>query len=115
MPPQRGAWRPAIKLPDEVRAPLAHPRDRVGEAGGDQPGSHRCWRADAQHVAVRGGERDFMETSGAPGRPGIVIRRNPKTGERHMDELIWGLLPHNTTDGVIGVSARLTRWLLLSG
>jgi putative SOS response-associated peptidase YedK len=47
---------------------------------------------------MRGGERDFMETSGAPGRPGIVIRHNPKTGERRMDELIWGLLPHDTTD-----------------
>ena len=37
-------------------------------------------------------------TTHGPGRPGWVIRRNPKTGQRHLDDLIWGLLPHNTKD-----------------
>jgi len=32
------------------------------------------------------------------GRLGSVIRWNPKTGKRHLDELIWGLLPHGTKD-----------------
>lgn len=32
------------------------------------------------------------------GRPGAVLRYNPKTGQRHLDDLIWGLLPHNTQD-----------------
>jgi putative SOS response-associated peptidase YedK len=31
-----------------------------------------------------------------PGRLGKVIRSNPKTGARSLDELQWGLLPHNT-------------------
>jgi putative SOS response-associated peptidase YedK len=30
------------------------------------------------------------------GCPGWVIRRNPKMGERHLDELVWGLLPQDT-------------------
>ena len=36
----------------------------------------------------------------APGRaqPGQVLRYNPKTGERHLNELGWGLLPHDTKD-----------------
>jgi len=32
----------------------------------------------------------------AKGRRGWVVRRNPVTGERQLDELIWGLLPHGT-------------------
>ena len=32
------------------------------------------------------------------GRPGMVLRYNPKTGQRHLDELVWGLLPHDTQD-----------------
>ena len=32
------------------------------------------------------------------GRPGTVLRCNPKTGHRHFDELVWGLLPHDTKD-----------------
>ena len=32
------------------------------------------------------------------GRPGSVLRWNPKTGQRHLDELVWGLLPHDTKD-----------------
>ena len=37
-------------------------------------------------------------TAHGRGRPGSVIRRNPKTGQRHLDDLIWGLLPHDTKD-----------------
>lgn len=33
-----------------------------------------------------------------PGETGAVIRRNPKTGERSMDQLVWGLLPHDTVE-----------------
>ena len=33
-----------------------------------------------------------------PGETGTVIRRNPKTGQRSMDQLVWGLLPHDTVD-----------------
>jgi putative SOS response-associated peptidase YedK len=29
-------------------------------------------------------------------RGGPVVRRNPATGERQLDELIWGLLPQGT-------------------
>src|SRR4051812_28276964 len=32
------------------------------------------------------------------GRLGSVIRGNPKTGERHLDKLVWGLLPQATKD-----------------
>ncbi len=32
------------------------------------------------------------------GEPGTVLRYNPKTGQRHLDELIWGMLPHDTPD-----------------
>jgi putative SOS response-associated peptidase YedK len=39
----------------------------------------------------------FDEQVGAgPNRPGQVIRLNPKTGQRQMDLLLWGLLPHDT-------------------
>ena len=27
-----------------------------------------------------------------------MLRYNPKTGQRHLDELIWGLLPHDTQE-----------------
>ena len=30
------------------------------------------------------------------GKRGLVVRWNPITGERELDELIWGLLPHGT-------------------
>ncbi len=33
----------------------------------------------------------------APGELTHIVRRNPKTGERSLDELAWGLLPHDTT------------------
>jgi len=36
----------------------------------------------------------MMFDSGRPGDPATVIRLNPKTGERSMDQLVWGLLPH---------------------
>jgi putative SOS response-associated peptidase YedK len=32
----------------------------------------------------------------AKGRRGLVVRRNPATGESQLDELIWGLLPQGT-------------------
>src|SRR5579859_7241125 len=32
------------------------------------------------------------------GRPGTVLRWNPRTGQRHLDELVWGLLSHDTKD-----------------
>lgn len=32
----------------------------------------------------------------APGRPGQVIRLHPRTGQRHLDWLTWGLLPPAT-------------------
>jgi putative SOS response-associated peptidase YedK len=32
--------------------------------------------------------------NGAPGQQHWVIRRHPKTGERHLDLLWWGLIPH---------------------
>jgi putative SOS response-associated peptidase YedK len=33
---------------------------------------------------------------GKPGELGLVVRLNPKTGERSFDQLIWGLVPHDT-------------------
>ncbi len=41
---------------------------------------------------TRRGDLDFGIDAG-PGRPGQVIRFNPKTGQRHLDWLSWGLLP----------------------
>jgi putative SOS response-associated peptidase YedK len=32
--------------------------------------------------------------NGAPGQEQFVIRQNPKTGERTLDRLWWGLIPH---------------------
>ncbi|HUB48102.1 MAG TPA: SOS response-associated peptidase [Acetobacteraceae bacterium] len=32
------------------------------------------------------------------GRPSMVLYYNPKTGQRHLDEFIWGLLPHDNPD-----------------
>ena len=32
------------------------------------------------------------------GRHGPVLRWNPKTRERSVDQLVWGLLPHDTED-----------------
>jgi putative SOS response-associated peptidase YedK len=32
--------------------------------------------------------------NGAPGQEHWVIRQHPKTGERHLDRLWWGLIPH---------------------
>jgi putative SOS response-associated peptidase YedK len=34
----------------------------------------------------------------APSQPALVVRRHPETGERHLDVLGWGLLPHFTKD-----------------
>lgn len=34
----------------------------------------------------------------APTQPAMVVRRHPETGERHLDLLRWGLIPHFTKD-----------------
>lgn len=34
----------------------------------------------------------------APGQAAMVLRRHPRTGERRLDLLTWGLLPHWTAD-----------------
>jgi putative SOS response-associated peptidase YedK len=34
----------------------------------------------------------------APTQPAMVIRRHPETGERRLDVLRWGLVPHFTKD-----------------
>jgi putative SOS response-associated peptidase YedK len=36
--------------------------------------------------------------NGAPGQDHWVIRQNPKTGDRSLDRLRWGLIPHWVTD-----------------
>ena len=36
--------------------------------------------------------------NGAPGQQHLVIRENPKTGERTLDQLWWGLIPHWCVD-----------------
>jgi putative SOS response-associated peptidase YedK len=36
----------------------------------------------------------------APTQQALVVRRHPGTGERHLDLLNWGLLPHFTQDPV---------------
>ncbi len=34
----------------------------------------------------------------APSQPAMVVRRHPETGERRLDLLTWGLVPHWTKD-----------------
>ncbi|MDD2794656.1 SOS response-associated peptidase [Acidocella sp.] len=34
----------------------------------------------------------------APSQPALAVRRHPETGDRHLDLLIWGLVPHWTKD-----------------
>ena len=36
--------------------------------------------------------------NGSPGQDHWVIRQHPKSGERHLDRLRWGLIPHWITD-----------------
>lgn len=36
--------------------------------------------------------------NGAPGQDLLVIRENHKTGERSLDLLRWGLIPHGLQD-----------------
>lgn len=38
----------------------------------------------------------------APTRDGLVVRRNPETGARHLDALRWGLVPRWAKDASIG-------------
>ena len=45
----------------------------------------------------------------APSQPGLVVRRHPETGERHLDALAWGFLPNWTKElkGAVGpINAR---------
>jgi putative SOS response-associated peptidase YedK len=37
-------------------------------------------------------------TTHGPERLGSVVRLNPRTGERDLDRLVWGLLPYDTKD-----------------
>ncbi|TCI00776.1 SOS response-associated peptidase [Roseococcus sp. SYP-B2431] len=55
------------------------------------------WEKD-QPMLPAVAENDFDLGDGRPGSLGLVIRRHPETGERRMDKLIWGLLPHDTLD-----------------
>ena len=48
---------------------------------------HRDARQHTDEVSLHGG-----------GRPGPVLRWNLKTRERSVDQLVWGLLPHDTED-----------------
>lgn len=34
----------------------------------------------------------------APSQPALAVRRHPETGARHLDFLLWGLVPHWTKD-----------------
>ncbi len=34
----------------------------------------------------------------APSQQAMVVRRHPKTGERHLDLLTWGFVPHWAED-----------------
>jgi putative SOS response-associated peptidase YedK len=36
--------------------------------------------------------------NGAPGQDHWIIRQHPKTGERHLDRLWWGLIPYWTKE-----------------
>ncbi|HEY2614034.1 MAG TPA: SOS response-associated peptidase [Reyranella sp.] len=49
---------------------------------------------------IFGGDEASLEigAGAGPGRPGQVLRLNPKTRQRHLDWLTWGLLPHDTTN-----------------
>lgn len=38
----------------------------------------------------------------APTQPGLVLRRNPQTGARHLDVLRWGLVPRWSRDATGG-------------
>lgn len=50
----------------------------------------------AQHYLGLNSGSDIELEDQAKGRRGLVVPRNPATGERHLDELIWGQLPHGT-------------------
>ncbi|MBW8268881.1 SOS response-associated peptidase [Caldovatus aquaticus] len=38
----------------------------------------------------------------APTQDGLVVRRHPETGARHLDALRWGLVPHWARDASLG-------------
>ena len=53
----------------------------------------------ADRAAHRGAGPRF---NGAPGQQHWVIRQHPKTGERHLDRLWWGLIPNWTKGAAPG-------------
>jgi putative SOS response-associated peptidase YedK len=53
-------------------------------------------RSPAQLDLALNSGADLDPEDQVKGRRGIVVRRNPVTGERQLDELIWGLLPRGT-------------------
>jgi putative SOS response-associated peptidase YedK len=46
-------------------------------------------------LGADGDALDFGGAAGA-GRPGQVVRLHPRTGQRHLDWLTWGLLPQSS-------------------
>jgi putative SOS response-associated peptidase YedK len=63
-----------------------------------------CLMQAVAHWSKRPTQLDFGPNSGpgidpedqVKGQSGLVVRWNPTTGERHLDELVWGLLPRWT-------------------
>jgi putative SOS response-associated peptidase YedK len=56
----------------------------------------RAERAGAQlDLGLNSGPDIDLEDQ-VKGQRGLVVRWNPTTGERQLDELVWGLLPHGT-------------------
>ena len=55
----------------------------------------RQWSNGRAQLDLRLNSNIDLEDQGK-GKRGWVVRRNPATGERQVDELFWGLLPHGT-------------------
>ena len=83
--------------------------EETERGGGAEPGFAPSRFAGAHYppgraIFNRSAQLDFRLNSGADidpedqvrGRRGLVVRRNPVTGARQLDELIWGLLPRGT-------------------
>ena len=47
---------------------------------------------------LKGSDEAGPRFNGAPGQQHWVIRQHPKTGERHLDRLWWGLIPSTVAD-----------------
>jgi putative SOS response-associated peptidase YedK len=53
----------------------------------------------ARHFQTTNPTPNFAATwNMAPTQPGLVVRRHPETGARHLDVLRWGLVPHWAKD-----------------